>query len=88
MSQKAGDWAWQRFKDDPQLWVTLYHSSPFDFLADPRTSDASKLALTDSATTTDDDIPFYDPSTVKTSSKRSAPRVKYDMALFNLCFGQ
>jgi hypothetical protein len=89
MVQKDGDWAWTRFKDDPQLWVTLYHSSPFDFLVDPRINDATKLALTDAGTTSDDSGTFYDPATEKRrSSRRSAPRIQYDMALFNICFGQ
>ncbi|CBY15568.1 unnamed protein product, partial [Oikopleura dioica] len=83
-----GEWAWEKYKDSPELWKLIYHASPFNFLIDPRAGDANKLALTEPSSTSDEQPRFYDPAKTKKSSRRSAPRVKYDLTLFKLCFGQ
>jgi len=85
-----GDWAWDLYKDLPQLWTVLYHSSAFDFLADPRASDAIQQSLSETTHTSDEQPRFYDPAKIssKKTSKLMAPRIKYDLTLFNLCFGQ
>ncbi|CBY10861.1 unnamed protein product [Oikopleura dioica] len=84
---RDGQWAWNRFRNDPELWIQIYHGNPFEHLHDPRVADQNQPEPTTSL------LGGPPPTLLGTAEGNPDPasvqdRVQHDSELYGLVFGR
>ncbi|CBY32456.1 unnamed protein product [Oikopleura dioica] len=81
-----GEWAWELYPHEDNLWQLIFHGNPLDHLPDPRTKDktgdpAAPVLLTQ------DEPDFVNPDVLTSNVHKSSTRIQFDTRLKQLIFG-